>query len=239
MSKLNIHLADTLLPPLVDQPATHRSLIKRKVETLIYYVIRLWIWPWIGYYTGGPGTKLIRQRFRSFEENDEKLINRIVSANTCLSKHLSREYFISLVLKIWNFWRILGLQYFQLEISKYRNIIFVCCSVTRFEQVESRLIFTFSIRVWKFLSIDARWTLALQWTILQSVSTFFKYQLSNSIMEHYEDNQTESSSWYGFMEFEKDLMRKIGWIIETNFDRIRARFRSIPAQREKMIARQS
>ena len=123
MSKLNIHLADTLLPPLVDQPATHRSLIKRKVETLIYYVIRLWIWPWIGYYTGGPGTKLIRQRFRSFEENDEKLINRIVSANTCLSKHLSREYFISLVLKIWNFWRILGLQYFQLEISKYRNII--------------------------------------------------------------------------------------------------------------------
>lgn len=125
---------------------------------------------------------------------------------------------------------------------KYRNIeilFFVCCSVTRFEQVESRLIFTFSIRVWKFLSIDARWTLALQWTILQSVSTFFKYQLSNSIMEHYmEDNQTKSS-WYGFMEFEKDLMRKIGWIIETNFDRIRARFRSIPAQREKMIARQS
>lgn len=58
-------------------------------------------------------------------------------------------------------------------------------------------------------------------------------------MEHYmEDNQTKSS-WYGFMEFEKDLMRKIGWIIETNFDRIRARFRSIPAQREKMIARQS
>lgn len=97
-------------------------------------------------------------------------------------------------------------QYF-LEISKYRNIIFVCCSVTRFEQVESRLIFTFSIRVWKFLSIDARWTLALQWTILQSVSTFFKYQLSNSIMEHYmEDNQTKSS-WYGFMEFEKDLMK--------------------------------
>lgn len=58
-------------------------------------------------------------------------------------------------------------------------------------------------------------------------------------MEHYEDNQTKSSSWYGFMEFEKDLMRKIGWIIETNFDRIRAKFRSIPAQREKMIARQS
>lgn len=58
-------------------------------------------------------------------------------------------------------------------------------------------------------------------------------------MEHYmEDNQTKSS-WYGFMEFEKDLMRKIGWIIETNFDRIRAKFPSIPAQREKMIARQS
>lgn len=56
-------------------------------------------------------------------------------------------------------------------------------------------------------------------------------------MEHYmEDNQTKSS-WYGFMEFEKDLMRKIGWIIETNFDRIRGKFRSI--QREKMIARQS
>lgn len=236
MSKLNIHLADTLLPPLVDQPATHRSLIKRKVETLIYYVIRLWIWPWIGYYTGGPGTKLIRQRFRSFEENDEKLINRIVSANTCLSKHLSREYFISL-LKIsgesWDY-NIFNLKYRNIEI-----LFFVCCSVTRFEQVESRLIFTFSIRVWKFLSIDARWTLALQWTILQSVSTFFKYQLSNSIMEHYEDNQTKSSSWYGFMEFEKDLMRKIGWIIETNFDRIRAKFRSIPAQREKMIARQS
>lgn len=153
MSKLNIHLADTLSPPSVDQPATHRSLIKRKVETLIYYVIRLWIWPWIGYYTGGPGTKLIRQRFHSFEKNDEKLINRIVSANTCLSKHLSREYFISL-LKIsgesWDY-NIFNLKYRNIEI-----LFFVCCSVTRFEQVESRLIFTFSIRVWKFLSIDAR-----------------------------------------------------------------------------------
>ena len=124
-------------------------------------------------------------------------------------EYLSFKTFVARIFyfTVKNFWRILGLQYFQLEISKYRNIIFVCCSVTRFEQVESRLIFTFSIRVWKFLSIDARWTLALQWTILQSVSTFFKYQLSNSIMEHYmEDNQTKSS-WYGFMEFEKDLMK--------------------------------
>lgn len=132
MSKLNIHLADTLLPPLVDQPATHRSLIKRKVETLIYYVIRLWIWPWIGYYTGGPGTKLIRQRFRSFEENDEKLINRIVSANTCLSKHLSREYFISFRVKDLEFLENLGITIFStwnIEISKYYFRLLQCNAV--------------------------------------------------------------------------------------------------------------
>lgn len=93
---------------------------------------------------GGAWDEIDKTTLRSFEENDEKLINRIVSANTCLSKHLSREYFISL-LKIsgesWDY-NIFNLKYRNIEI-----LFFVCCSVTRFEQVESRLIFTFSIRV--------------------------------------------------------------------------------------------
>lgn len=62
---------------------------------------------------GGAWDEIDKTTLRSFEENDEKLINRIVSANTCLSKHLSREYFISLVLKIWRFLENLGITIFS------------------------------------------------------------------------------------------------------------------------------